>query len=62
MLTGFFRLLSRCFALAASYGRRKLMVVLIVIFVNGLFQVVGVTSISPFFALAAEPDRIRSGD
>jgi ATP-binding cassette subfamily C protein len=60
MLTGFFRLLSRCFALAAPYGRRKLMVVLAVIFANGLFQVIGVTSIFPFFALAAEPDRIRN--
>jgi ABC-type multidrug transport system fused ATPase/permease subunit len=60
MLTGFFRLLARCFALAAPYGRRKLMVVLAVIFANGLFQVIGVTSIFPFFALAAEPDRIRN--
>ena len=59
MLTGFFRLLSRCFALAAPYGRRKLVIVLAVIFANGLFQVIGVTSIFPFFALAAEPDRIR---
>jgi ATP-binding cassette subfamily C protein len=60
MLTGFFRLLSRCFALAAPYGRRKLVIVLAVIFANGLFQVIGVTSIFPFFALAAEPDRIRN--
>src|SRR4030095_891311 len=59
MLTGFFRLLSRCFALAAPYGRRKLVIVLAVIFANGLFQVIGVTSIFPFFVLAAEPDRIR---
>lgn len=55
-----FRLLSRCLALAAPYGRRKLALVLAVIFVNGLFQVVGVTSIFPFFALAAQPDRIRN--
>src|SRR6266403_4536139 len=60
MLTGFFRLLARCFALAAPYGRRKLVIVLAVIFANGLFQVIGVTSIFPFFALAAEPDRIRN--
>jgi ATP-binding cassette, subfamily B, bacterial PglK len=60
MLTGFFRLLSRCFALAAPYGRRKLVVVLAIIFANGLFQVIGVTSIFPFFALAADPDRIRN--
>jgi ATP-binding cassette subfamily C protein len=60
MLKGFFRLLSRCFALAAPYGRRKLVIVLAVIFANGLFQVIGVTSIFPFFALAADPDRIRN--
>jgi ABC-type multidrug transport system fused ATPase/permease subunit len=60
MLTGFFRLLSRCFALAAPYGRRKLVIVLAIIFANGLFQVIGVTSIFPFFALAADPDRIRN--
>ena len=60
MLTGFFRLLPRCFTLAAPYGRRKLVIVLAVIFANGLFQVIGVTSIFPFFALAADPDRIRN--
>jgi ABC-type multidrug transport system fused ATPase/permease subunit len=60
MLKGFYRLLLRCFALAAPYGRRKLALVLAVIFANGLFQVIGVTSIFPFFALAAEPARIRS--
>ena len=60
MLIGFFRLLSRCFALAAPYGRRKLAIVLAVIFANGVFQVIGVTSIFPFFALAADPDRIRN--
>jgi ATP-binding cassette, subfamily B, bacterial PglK len=60
MLSGFFRLLFRCFALAAPYGRRKLAAVLVIILVNGLFQVIGVTSIFPFFALAAQPDRIRN--
>jgi len=60
MLISFLRLLRRCFALAAPYGRRKLALVLAVIFANGLFQVIGVTSIFPFFALAAEPERIRN--
>jgi ATP-binding cassette, subfamily B, bacterial PglK len=60
MLTSFFNLLRRCFKLAAPYGRRKLAVVLGVIFVNGIFQVIGVTSIFPFFALAADPRRIRN--
>jgi ABC-type multidrug transport system fused ATPase/permease subunit len=30
------------------------------IFFNGLLQLVGVTSVFPFFALAADPDRIRN--
>ncbi len=60
MTRGFFRLLSRCLALAAPYGRRKLALVVAVIFLNGLFQVIGVTSIFPFFALAAQPERIRN--
>jgi len=60
MLRNFFHLLVRCFRLARPYGRRKLALVLAVIFANGLFQVVGVTSVFPFFALAAQPDRIRN--
>jgi ATP-binding cassette, subfamily B, bacterial PglK len=60
MLISFLKLMRRCFALAAPYGRRKLTLVLAVIFANGVFQVVGVTSIFPFFALAAEPARIRN--
>jgi ATP-binding cassette subfamily C protein len=59
MLTSFISLLRRCFKLAAPYGRRKLALVLAVIFANGLFQVIGVTSVFPFFALAADPSRIR---
>jgi ATP-binding cassette, subfamily B, bacterial PglK len=59
MFKVFFKLLFRCFALAVPYGRRKLGWVLVIIFINGLFQVVGVTSVFPFFALAAQPDRIR---
>jgi len=58
MLKNFIRLLFRCFALAAPYGRRKLALVLLVIFSNGLFQVIGVTSVFPFFALAADPARM----
>lgn len=60
MLRSFLRLLTRSFKLAAPYGRRKLTVVLAVILLNGLFQVIGVTSIFPFFALAASPERIRN--
>ena len=60
MLSSFLRLLSRCYRLALPYGRLKLFAVLGLILFNGLLQLVGVTSIFPFFALAADPDRIRN--
>jgi len=60
MLSSFFGLLTRCYRLAIPYGRLKLFAVLGLIFFNGLLQLIGVTSIFPFFALAADPDRIRN--
>jgi len=45
--------------MALPYGRLKLFVVLGLILSNGLLQLVGVTSVFPFFALAADPDRLR---
>jgi len=60
MLSSFFRLLSRCYRLALPYGRVRLFAVLGLILFNGLLQLIGVTSIFPFFALAADPDRIRN--
>ena len=45
--------------MALPYGRLKLFGVLGLILFNGLLQLVGVTSVFPFFALAAEPERIR---
>jgi ABC-type multidrug transport system fused ATPase/permease subunit len=59
MLSSFFKLLSRCYRLALPYGRVKLFAVLGLIFFNGLLQLIGVSSVFPFFALAADPDRIR---
>lgn len=59
MLRPFFRLLSRCYRMVLPYGRTKLFVVLGLIFSNGLLQLVGVTSVFPFFALAADPERLR---
>lgn len=53
-------LLTRCYRLALPYGRLKLFAVLGLILFNGLLQLVGVTSIFPFFALAADPDRLRN--
>jgi len=56
----FIRLLVRCYRLAIPYGRFKLFIVLSLILLNGILQLVGVTSIFPFFAICAEPDRIRN--
>lgn len=60
MLRSFLNLLTRCYRLALPYGRLKLFAVLGLILFNGLLQLVGVTSIFPFFALAADPDRLRN--
>jgi ABC-type multidrug transport system fused ATPase/permease subunit len=49
----------RIYILARPFGRRKLGVVLGVAFFQAVFQVLGVTSIFPFLALAADPDRLR---
>jgi ATP-binding cassette subfamily C protein len=62
MFRSFFLLLGRCYRLALPYGRWKLFSVLGLILFNGLLQLVGVTSVFPFFALAAEPDRIRNSN
>lgn len=62
MIKSFFKLLSRCYRLALPYGRLKLFAVLGLILFNGLLQLVGVTSIFPFFALAADPERIRNSN
>ncbi len=60
MLKSFIGILYRCYQLALPYGRIKLFTVLSFIFFNGFLQLIGVTSIFPFFALAADPDRIRN--
>ena len=60
MIRSFLKLLTRCYRLALPYGRLKLFTVLGLILFNGLLQLVGVTSIFPFFALAADPDRLRN--
>jgi ATP-binding cassette subfamily C protein len=60
MLSSFILLLTRCYRLALPYGRFRFFAVLGLILFNGLLQLVGVTSIFPFFALAADPDRLRN--
>jgi ABC-type multidrug transport system fused ATPase/permease subunit len=50
----------KVYLLARPYGRMKLAVVTGFSFAQGLFQVLGVTSIFPFLALAADPARLRN--
>lgn len=60
MIKSFFKLLTRCYQLALPYGRLRLFTVMGMILLNGLLQLVGVSSVFPFFALAADPERIRN--
>ena len=52
-------LIRRVLFLARPYGRAKLAGVFSLSLAQALFQVIGVTSIFPFLALAADPERIR---
>jgi ABC-type multidrug transport system fused ATPase/permease subunit len=52
-------LIRRVFFLARPYGRAKLAGVFSLSLAQALFQVIGVTSIFPFLAIAADPERIR---
>jgi ABC-type multidrug transport system fused ATPase/permease subunit len=54
-----FNLIRRVLFLARPYGRKKLAFVFFLSLAQGIFQVIGVTSIFPFLAIAADPDRIR---
>ncbi len=60
MIRTFFRLLARCYRLARPYGRLKMFGVLALILLNGVLQLVGVSAVFPFFALAADPHRLKS--
>jgi ABC-type multidrug transport system fused ATPase/permease subunit len=52
-------LIRRVLFLARPYGRCKLIAVFSSSLAQALFQVIGITSIFPFLAIAAEPERIR---
>jgi len=52
-------LIRRVLFLARPYGRAKLAGIFSLSFAQALFQVIGVTSIFPFLAIAADPERIR---
>ena len=52
-------LIGRVLFLARPYGRAKLGLIFSLSLAQALFQVIGITSIFPFLAIAADPDRIR---
>jgi len=52
-------LIRRVLFLARPYGRAKLGLVFLLSLAQALFQVIGITSIFPFLAIAADPERIR---
>ena len=52
-------LIRRVLFLARPYGRAKLGAVFLLSLAQALFQVIGITSIFPFLAIAADPERIR---
>jgi ABC-type multidrug transport system fused ATPase/permease subunit len=52
-------LIRRVLFLALPYGRAELGLVFSLSLAQALFQVIGITSIFPFLAIAADPDRIR---
>ncbi|MBJ7392222.1 MAG: hypothetical protein JHC85_11685, partial [Chthoniobacterales bacterium] len=49
----------KVYELARPYGRKKLVIVLVVTFLQSVFQVIGVGSIFPFLALASDPGQVR---
>ena len=51
--------ISRVFYLARPFGVKRMAIVFALSLAQGLFQVVGVTSVFPFLAVAADPDRLR---
>ena len=52
-------LVRRVYCLARPYGRKKLLGISAFSIAQGAFQVIGVSSIFPFLALAADPSQIR---
>jgi ATP-binding cassette, subfamily B, bacterial PglK len=52
-------LIRRVLFLARPYGRAKLGAIFSLSLAQALFQVIGITSIFPFLAVAADPERIR---
>ena len=55
-------LIRRVLFLARPYGRAKLGLIFSFSLAQAVFQVIGITSIFPFLAIAADPDRIRRSE
>jgi ATP-binding cassette subfamily C protein len=55
-------LIAKTYKLAEPFGRKKLAGVALISLIQGIFSVVGVTSIFPFLALASDPDRLRNSN
>lgn len=55
-------LVAKTYKLARPFGRKKLAGVALISIIQGVFSVVGVTSIFPFLALAADPERLRKSN
>ncbi len=51
---------TKLYSLAAPYSRKKPLFVLAITLLQGVFQVVGVTSIFPFLAVASDPSQFRN--
>ena len=51
--------LAKVYFLTKPYGRRKFASVFLIILAQGIFQVIGVTSIFPFLAMASNPSGFR---
>lgn len=57
---GFLATASEVLDLARGYGRRRLLGAFAMIALQGVFQVIGVTSIFPFLAIASDPNAFRA--
>lgn len=55
-------LVRKVYVLARPYGRKRLALVTGAALAQGVFSVLGVTSIFPFLALAADPGRLRNSN
>ena len=53
------QLIGKLYALIRPYGRKAPLMLLAVILLQGIMQVVGVTSIFPFLAVASDPEAFR---